>query len=137
MNLRLPITLALTASLVVAMNGCGKGKIDQCNALIGKMNSSAETLTKGPQPTDDTSTKTYAEGMKKVATEVSSVELEDAKLKELRDQYVKMYNDVGGALLTIVNAPGEPKPEDVAKASAATKEADKLTESINTYCGGK
>ncbi len=133
MNLRLPLTV-LSCAFILLTSGCGRSKVTQCNALIEKINASAEETKKTPEPKDDATAKAYAEVMIKGAASVKTAEVEDPKLVELRDGYAKSVGDVGAALKAVAEAPGEPKAEDLEKSKAAQASFEKIVDGIQTYC---
>jgi hypothetical protein len=129
-----PVTVVVGCALVLAAGGCGRSKVAQCNALIDKINATADALKKAPDPKDDATARAYAAVLKEQSTAVASTELEDVTLKGFRDSLSKALADQSSGLTAVADAPGEPKPEDLAKLDASKAVMDKLSGQVNGYC---
>ena len=134
MSLRVAVTVVVGSALLLVGTGCGRSKVTQCNALIDKVNATADAMKKAPDPKDDATARAYADVLKKQSAEVATCELEDPTLKGFRDTLVKALDDQASGLKAVADAPGEPKPEDLAKLDASKAVLEKLTGSINGYC---
>lgn len=143
--------LALVVGSLVAVSGCGKSKITQCNALIDAANKSQAGF-EHVEPDKPEKMGAAIAKVKQGNTEVGAVQLEDAKLKGLRDGYVKTHESLANSFQKLadlsVKLEKAEKTSDAKAAAALGKEAeaieksmdkdskdsDKVIEDINTYC---
>lgn len=135
MNVRLPILSACACILLlVGVEGCGKSKASQCNAVIDKVNAYATDIKSVPPPKDDASARTYAEAMNKGAEAIKSVQVEDEKVKEFRDNYSKALISTATSIKTVADAVGDPSVEELEKMKVVAANVDTMRESFMTYC---
>jgi hypothetical protein len=145
------VIVALAAAALVAQVGCGKSKVTQCNALIDAANKSQAGF-EHVDPDKPEKMKAALEKVKKGNAEVAAVQLEDAKLKGFRDDYVKTHEALAvsfGKLADLsVKLEKAEKSNDAKAAESLGKEAealekamdkdskdsDKVIEGINSYC---
>jgi hypothetical protein len=122
--------------------GCGKGKIEQCNAFIDEGNSSQnafvaiEAAMLNPQTLQGRIDK-IEEHVKKL----QALQLSDAKLAEMRGRYVEMLQGFAKSLKQFIAVGKDPKKDaerdKIAKdLDANADKSSKLIDDINQYCGG-
>lgn len=114
--------------------GCGRSKLTQCAVLFENINAGGTEMSKLVEPTDKASAAAYAEGIQRTLGPITKVELEDPKLKELRDTYVKSVGDLGAGMKASFDAEGEAKIPQLEKVKAARDESLKTIDSITSYC---
>lgn len=145
------LVVAVAVSSLVAMTGCGKSKITQCNALIDAANKSQAGF-EHVDPDKPEKMKAALAKVKQGNTDVAAVQLEDPKLKGLRDAYVKTHESLATEFQKLadlsVKLEKAEKGSDAKSAASLGKEAeaiektldkdskdsDKVIEDINTYC---
>jgi hypothetical protein len=149
--MRIHLVFALAVGSLVAVSGCGKSKITQCNALIDAANKSQAGF-EHVDPDKPEKMKAALVKVKQGNTDVAAVPLEDAKLKGYRDGYVKTHESLATQFQKLadlsVKLEKAEKASDAKAAEALGKEAetiektmdkdskdsDKVIEDINTYC---
>ena len=146
MTLRL--TLAIATALLLA-TGCGKSKVDQCNAFIERANSSQTVVSSvhldgdDPAPIEAAAAKVDAE-----SKGVSDVKLEDPKLVDMKTRYaasLTAFAKTTRELAGLMKAAKDPKlAADLEgrlkkleeQATAAEKDEAKIVDEVNVYCTG-
>ena len=149
--MRILVFAVAMVSLVAVTAGCGKSKITQCNALIDAANKSQAGF-EHVDPDKPEKMKAALTKVKQGNTDVAAVPLEDAKLKGLRDAYVKTHESLAVEFQKLtdlsVKLEKAEKTNDAKTAATLGKEAeaiektldkdskdsDKVIEDINTYC---
>ncbi|HKQ68482.1 MAG TPA: hypothetical protein VJT73_04045 [Polyangiaceae bacterium] len=129
--------------------GCGKSKIDQCNAFIERANQSQNVINALKLDSDDP--KELEQGAAKVESEaktLAAVELKDEKLVGFRTDYSGSLNSLAKIVHDLATAQKDSKDPSKAKAVEAQSkkleaDADKLgkaesilIDQINVYCTG-
>jgi acyl-coenzyme A synthetase/AMP-(fatty) acid ligase len=137
-----PRALAVLAVGALLTSACGAGKIQQCNKLIEKVNAASAAVSKsngGAGKASDMDA--MAKALDQAKTDITTVQLEDAKLKGYQQDYSKMLDKVSTSAKAISaasaknDAPGlQAAMKDI---QAATAEETTIVNNINTYCSGK
>lgn len=107
-------TRLATASIIIAcalgsLCGCDK-KVDECNAVIDKINGSVEKLKKAEKAPSGKpeqmakDLKAYAEVAKTEAGELGKIEVTTGELQKYVDEYQAMAEEVAEAALDVANA---------------------------------
>ena len=129
--------------IALLCSGCGKSKIDQCNAFIDEGNKSQNAFVAIE------AAMLNAESFKKRTDQIDAsmkalkaVELPDAKLAGMRDKYVEGLQGFSTTLAKLVAMAKDPSKEaDVDKLEkeieTISDKESKLIDEINAYCGGK
>lgn len=129
--------------IALLCSGCGKSKIDQCNAFIDEGNKSQNAFVAIE------AAMLNAESFKKRTDQIDAsikalkaVELPDTKLAGMRDQYVEGLQGFSTTLAKVVAMAKDPSKEaDVDKLEkdieTISDKESKLIDEINAYCGGK
>lgn len=143
--------VAVAAVSLVAQTGCGKSKITQCNSLIDAANKSQAGF-EHIDPDKPEKMKEAITKIKKGNQEVAGTQLDDAKLKGLRDGYVKTHESIANTLekreQVAEKLEKAEKGNDAKAIASLTKESDdmektmdkdlkdsdKVIEDINSYC---
>ena len=94
---KLAVLVAVAAVSLVVSTGCGKSKITQCNALIDSANKSQAGF-EHIDPDKPEKMKEAIGKIKKGNADVAATQVEDAKLKTLRDDYVKTHESIATTL---------------------------------------
>lgn len=139
----LGVALALSS---FALGGCGKSKVDQCNAFIERANKGQTVISSLSLDSED-SKKLEGDAAKidAEAKAVGAVELKDAKLVGFRDQYSSNLTKLAGnvrdlAKLQAEAKAGKPSETQLKKiesdADKIEKDESKLVNDINAYCSG-
>lgn len=134
------MTIPAAFALLLLATGCGKSKVDQCNAFVEKANAGQTVLngldlaTEDGKKLEDAASKVDAE-----AKAVGGVELKDAKLIELRDKYAANLTKLAGNVRSLAKLyVGKASPEEAKKVEADAekieKDESKLVDEVNTYC---
>jgi hypothetical protein len=123
---------------MAVLGGC-KGKISQCNVLIGVINVEGKKIPKMSMK-DPSSFEKAADSFEKTAKLTAGVELEDEKLIGFRDEYTTMLDDLAKATRGIVAARDSKDPVKIKQANEKMetfkkREGDYL-ERLNAYCSG-
>ncbi len=148
---KLAVLVAVAAVSLVVSTGCGKSKITQCNALIDSANKSQAGF-EHIDPDKPEKMKEAIGKIKKGNQDVAATQVEDAKLKTLRDDYVKTHESIATTLQKreeIAEKLEKAEKGNDQKAIASLtkdsdalektmdkdlKDSDKVIEDINTYC---
>lgn len=130
-------TLGLSLLLVLAA-GC-ESKVDQCNAFIDDANDSQnayvglEAAVASPA-----SIKQRTDQLDLSSKKLAGLKLGDAKLKDLRDRYVKQTDDFSAGMKKLAALP--PQDSEAARIGKElddlAEKQDKLIAEINLYCSG-
>lgn len=131
----------LSVGSLVAL-GCGQKKINECNALIGVINTGVQNLEKSGKIAGDPSgvgeLKSMADAMDKVAADAAKVELSIPELKKYSTDYQAMAKDVAKAARDMATAAEAKDANKINAAQAAMEKAvkaeDPLVDSINKFC---
>jgi chromosome segregation ATPase len=142
----------LSLSIALLVTGCGENKASQCQRLITVVNQGTSLIdnNKGQQVT------TSIQLSKDLATVTKSLEelkLSDPKLQEFQSSFVKVFQNLSGAIAKAATAlntakVAEPTPSGRQKiqqarteinsaltaAKNAAKESDTLEDQLNKYC---
>lgn len=140
---RIPaLLLSLTAINLLTVS-CTNNKVAQCNQIIQTANNAvteATSVTNGGQSKDPKVVLKAADAMEKASKDLEAIDVNDAKLKEYRDGFVKMYRDTSKATRDFVSAY---ERKDFGAAQAAQKNVQQATipekdlvSGINSYCKG-
>lgn len=130
-------------SIALLCAGCGKSKIDQCNAFIeeGNKSQNAFVAIEAAMLNPDSFKKRTDQIEASVKT-LKAIELPDAKLAEMRNRYVEGLQGFSTSLTKVMEMSKD--PAKAADADKLEKELDaigdkesKLIDEINAYCGGK
>lgn len=131
------ITLSsLFVIIGLSLSSCGNNKISQCNEFITVANK-AKAL---PIPQDTAGLGKFADGIEQIRTEIEAINVQDAKVKEVKIQLLGMYADAALALKSQTQATTAKDKTAIAKAkqeleAAAAKEAD-IADRLNSLCAG-
>jgi predicted Zn-dependent peptidase len=135
-------TLTLFAAAALLISACGAGKIQQCNKLIEKVNAASAAVSKsngGAGKASDMDA--MAKALDQAKTDITTVQLEDAKLKGYQQDYSKMLDKVSTSAKAISAASAKNDATGLQAAmkdiQAATAEETTIVNNINTYCSGK
>ena len=134
--------LAVAGLALSALPGCGAGKIQQCNKLIEKVNAASAAVSKsngGAGKASDMDA--MAKALDQAKSDITAVQLEDAKLKGYQQDYSKMLDKVSTSAKAISAASAKSDATALQAAmkdiQAATAEETTIVNNINTYCSGK
>lgn len=128
------------ASASLGLLGC-KGKVEQCNAFVDEANAGQgsyvglEAIVGNPDALGK-----RADALDASSKKLRAIELKDARLVELRDQYGTLTDQYSAGLRKLASSP----KDDAAAAYAVEQDLDgvadkqqKLIQDINAYCGGR
>ena len=117
---------------------CGMGRIQQCNKLIEKVNAAGTAVSKAGGGGKGNEMGDMAKSIDAAKTEITSVQLEDAKLKGFQSDYVKMLDKISAAAKSMQAASGKndmPAMQASLKdIQSASEDEKKIVTEINTYC---
>lgn len=144
------IFAALAPFAVVAiLPGCGKSKVEQCNAFIDRANAAQNTINALKLDSDDPKKlDTDAVRIDGEAKAVKAIDVKDPQLVKFRDDYAsnlsKLASNVKDLSKLQIDAKDPSKAssiEDQAKkleddADKIEKDESKLVGDINQYCSG-
>lgn len=133
-------TSALTAGL--ALVGCGKNKVTQCNALVQVLNTGAQSLEKAEKSSADpesaASLRAVADAMEKTAADAEKAPVSLPELKKYSADYQAMAREVAKSAREMADAAEKKDSEKVAQANAALEKAAKqeepIIEGLNKFC---
>lgn len=122
--------------------GCGKSKIEECNALVGALkpgiddiHSRTSSIASKPEALGEF--KGLAEAADKVAEEGAKVELRSVELQKLSSDYQRVMKDFAKTAREV----SEAKSTEAGKMNTAAdalekigKEEEQLVQDINKYC---
>lgn len=140
---RLPLLMLSLTAIILLTISCTNNKVTQCNQIIQTANNAvteATSVTNGGQTKDPKIVLKAADAMEKASKDLEAINVSDAKLKEYRDGFVKMYRDTSKATRDFVSA-YERKDFGAAQAAQknvqqATTPEKELVNGINSYCKG-
>ncbi|MFO0678666.1 MAG: hypothetical protein U0169_19195 [Polyangiaceae bacterium] len=151
-SIRRPTFLVASSALLVfagLVAGCGKSKVDQCNAFIERANASQTVVAAVHLDSEDPAAIEAAAAKVDVeAKGVADVKLEDAKLVELKTKYsasltafAKTARDLAAIVKASKDAKGAAGLDDRLKkleadAEKAEKDESKVVDEVNVYCTG-
>lgn len=136
-----PIAKHIVIALAVAGLGtaaCGMGRIQQCNKLIEKVNAAGTAVSKAGGGGKGNEMGDMAKSIDAAKADITTVQLEDAKLKGYQADYVKMLDKISTAAKSMQAASGK---NDMAAMQSSLKDIQSASEdektivgNINTYC---
>ncbi|NUN65889.1 hypothetical protein HCU40_14290 [Pseudanabaena biceps] len=126
----------LFVAIGLSLSSCGNNTISQCNEFI----TLANKVKALPIPQDAAGLGKFADGIEQIRTEIEAVNVQDAKIKEVKSQLLGMYGDAALALKSQAQATTAKDKTAIAKAkqdleAAAAKEAD-IVNRLNSLCAG-
>ena len=129
----------MVGAVALSMTACGKGKIQQCNALIKEVNASqgvVATLATAIGKPDKI--KAAQANIKSSVDKIKAVEIADEKLKGFQGNWADNLGKLSGTLGKR-SSNKDPKKAlmGVKELSAQGKQFETLIKEINGYCGGK
>ena len=123
--------------------GCGKSKIDQCNAFIDEGNKSQSAFVAiEAAMLNAESFKKRTDQIDGSVKAIKAIELPDEKLSGMRDRYIEGLSSFSTTLSKVMAMAKDPsKATDVEKLEkeieTISEKESKLIDEINNYCGGK
>ncbi|MEZ4446494.1 MAG: hypothetical protein R3B72_45870 [Polyangiaceae bacterium] len=137
-------TTVLAAFLVTSVLGCGsQTKIEECNALVGVINTGVEKVQKGVSATPDGGAavgelRSLADELEAIAGEAAKLKLTLPELTKFSGDYQTMAKNVATAARELADAVDNVDVEKMSEAQTrmetAVKQEDPLVEQINKFC---
>lgn len=132
------VSVVLAGITAAAFSACDR-KIPQCNRLIQVINSEQEKVRDRPA-TDPAALRKLAESLSSISKKVAAVELEDAELLRMRDEYATMTDELAKAAGDTAKALEANDYELADKSNEQLETVGKregpLVAELNKYCSG-
>jgi hypothetical protein len=134
-----PAVLALLASTIL-LTSC-ESKVSQCQKVIKIHNQivlDAKKVFDAATKEDMSSVTKSGEALAQGAKDMTSLEVKDEKLLEIKNQFATMYQNASQVIKKIIESQAQKKSSEVAKGrgnltQVASPEKD-LVDAVNSYC---
>ena len=139
MNLVLRSSAFVAFALSLAVAGCGKSKVDQCNSFVEVGNESQRAFVAlSAAMLNPDSLKPRVEQIDASVAKLDALKLTDAKLVEIKTSYADGLRGFSKGLKRVVELGKKGPPAELEKIGteleALSEKESKLIDQVNSYC---